>query len=186
MNKAVLLKAATGLLFILYPFLIYLGLREFQPRALACLLIVAVALRLFTTKSNNDKNSTNEMTLYWAAAASLTILLTVVTGSEWGLFLYPLLINLAFLTFFALSLYKPPTVIERIARHQQPDLPEEAIAYTRNVTKAWCLFFILNGAMSMISAMHSTQWWMLYNGFISYILIGMMLLVEYLIRLTRI
>ncbi len=177
-----MLRVGTGLLFLLYPFLIYLGLQEFQPRVLAGLLLIATVLRFVATKHDKSANNDTGMSLYWIATGTLAVIITFVTGSKLGLFLYPLLVNLALFTFFAISLFHPPTVIERLARRQRPDLPEKAIAYTRKVTQAWCLFFLLNGGVSAITIFHSEAWWMLYNGFIAYILIGLMLVGEYLIR----
>lgn len=183
MTKKTLLRVGIGSLFVLYPFLVYMGLQEFQPREIAGFLLVLTVLRFFLTK--DDKNGKNDpgMSLYWVATATLVIIVTFLSGSKFGLFLYPLLVNLAFFTFFTISLYHPPTVIERIARRQRSDFPERAVIYTRKVTQAWCIFFVLNGSLSLMSIFHSEKWWMLYNGFISYILIGLMLAGEYLIRM---
>ena len=183
MTKTTLLRVGIGFLFILYPFLIYFGLQEFQPRVLAFFLLIATVLRFVLTKDENDSKSDPGMSLYWVATATLVVTATFLTGSEVGLFLYPLLVNLAFFTFFTISLYHPPTVIERIARRQRPEFPERAVIYTRKVTQVWCVFFLLNGGVSALTIFHSETWWMLYNGFISYILIGLMLAGEYLIRM---
>lgn len=183
MTKTGLLRIGVGLLFILYPFLIYLGLQEFQPRMLAFYLLIATAIRFVLTKNDTSGKSDAGMSLYWVATAALVIIVTFLTGSKFGLFLYPLLVNLAFFTFFTISLFHPPTVIERFARRQRPELPEHAIVYTRKVTQVWCVFFLLNGGVSVITIFHSEAWWMLYNGLISYILIGLMLGGEYLVRM---
>ena len=183
MTKTTLLRVGIGFLFILYPFLIYFGLQEFQPRVIAAFLLILTVLRFFLTKDNENGQSDSGMSLYWVATASLVIIVTFLTGSEIGLFLYPLLVNLAFFTFFTISLYHPPTVIERIARRQRPVFPERAVIYTRKVTQVWCVFFLLNGGVSALTIFHSETWWLLYNGFISYILIGLMLAGEYFIRM---
>lgn len=177
MSRDSLLRAGTGFLFLLYPFLVYLGLQTFQPRALAGFLLIFAGLRFSAWRGEKA------VAPYWIAAAVLVVLFTFVTGTRTGLYLYPLLVNLVFFSFFAISLVRPPTVIETIARRQNPDLPDRAIAYTRRVTMVWCLFFVLNGAMSAASILLSEHWWLLYNGLISYLLIGMLLLVEYLVRL---
>ena len=183
MTRVTLLKAGTGLIFLLYPFLIYLGLQEFQPRVLACLLLIAVILRLTASRYGKKKEGEMGTSLYWIAAAILVTIFTLVTDSKLGLYLYPPLVNLTFFIFFSVSLLHPPTVIERIARRQRPEMSVRAIAYTRKVTQAWCLFFLLNGGISVMSISYSEEWWVLYNGFITYILIGLMLAGEYLIRI---
>lgn len=183
MTKTALLRVGIGFLFVLYPFLIYFGLQEFQPRVLACFLLIATILRFIVTKNDKNGKSDAGMSLYWVATAALVVTVTFLTGSKFGLFLYPLLVNLALFIFFTISLFHPPTVIERFARRARHELPEKAIVYTRKVTQAWCVFFLLNGSLSLMSIFHSEAWWMLYNGLISYILIGLMLGGEYLIRL---
>lgn len=123
------------------------------------------------------------MSLYWIAAAVLVIIFTFVTDLKLGLYLYPPLVNLIFFTFFLISLFYPPTVIEKIARRHRSEMPVKAVVYTRKVTQAWCLFFLINGSMSVMSIFYSEEWWVLYNGFIAYILIGLMLAGEYFIRI---
>ena len=182
MTRASLLRAFTGLIFLLYPFLIYLGLHEFQPRVIASLLLVAAVLRLISNKYTEKKKGELEISLYAIAAAILITIFTFVTDLKFALYLYPLLVNLVFFTFFSISLFYPPTVIERIARQHRPNLPVKAVIYTRKVTQAWCVFFLINGGVSVMSIFHSEEWWVLYNGFIAYILIGLMLAGEYFTR----
>ena len=138
MTKTALLRIFLGTLFIFYPFLIYIGLQEFQPRVLACFLLIAIILRFMTTMHENYDRNSGGMTLIWIAAAILIVIITFLSDSKFSLFLYPLLVNLALFTFFALSLFYPPTVIERIARRSRPALSEKAIIYTRKVTQVWC------------------------------------------------
>jgi hypothetical protein len=59
-----------------------------------------------------------------------------------------------------------------------------AIPYTRKVTITWCLFFIANGSIATFTALYSSmEIWSLYNGFIAYILMGSVFVIEYLIRI---
>ena len=182
MTRASLLRAFTGLIFLLYPFLIYLGLHEFQPRVIASLLLVAAVLRLISNKYAEKKKKELEISSYAIAAAILVTIFIFATDLKFALYLYPLLVNLIFFTFFSISLFYPPTIIERIARQRLPDLPVKGVVYTRRVTQAWCVFFLINGGVSVMSIFHSEEWWVLYNGFIAYILIGLMLAGEYFIR----
>jgi uncharacterized membrane protein len=86
-------------------------------------------------------------------------------------------------TVFGFSLWRPPTIVERIARLHEPQLPVQAVAYTRKVTIAWCGFFLVNGTISAASALWaSNQVWVLYNGLLSYVLIGLFFAVEWLLR----
>ena len=66
---------------------------------------------------------------------------------------------------------------------REPDLPPQAIGYTRRVTQVWCGFFAINGAIAVITALWaSSATWSLYNGLIAYLLMGLLFAGEYLTR----
>ena len=97
--------------------------------------------------------------------------------------LYPVLVNLSLLIVFAGSLRSGMPIIEKIARLREPQLPPAGIAYTRKVTQAWCVFFIGNGTLALITVLvGNEQIWLLYNGFIAYLLMGAMFAGEWLLR----
>ena len=75
------------------------------------------------------------------------------------------------------------SVIERIARIREPALSPAAIIYTRHVTMVWSVFFVLNGAVALYTAVATPlKTWALYNGFIAYLLIGALFLAELAVR----
>ncbi|MDR0736576.1 MAG: hypothetical protein LBF51_07075 [Zoogloeaceae bacterium] len=102
--------------------------------------------------------------------------------SSLSLQFYPVLVNLMFLLIFAFSLTQEQSLIERLARRFEPGLPESGVRYTRRVTKAWCLFFIVNGAISLWSIHAGEKTWAIYNGLVAYLLMGLMFVGEWLIR----
>ncbi|GGP21754.1 hypothetical protein [Silvimonas iriomotensis] len=122
--------------------------------------------------------------LSWLApAAAVFGVLALLLRSDLPVRLYPVLVNLAMLIVFALSLKAPQTMIERIARLTEPDLPESGVRYTRRVTVAWCVFFAANGLIALATALYGdARVWSIYNGLIAYGLIGLMLGGEWLIR----
>jgi uncharacterized membrane protein len=170
-------RALAVTLVVAYPVLVYFGLQVFAPRMLVLLLLLMAGLR-WLAWDGEEKG----FLLYWLAAIFLVVVATLVTGSTLGLLFYPLLMNLVFLTFFAISLYKPPTVVETIARKQHGELPAEAVAYSRKVTVIWCVFFVLNGCVSLWTAFLSHEAWVLYNGLIAYVLMALLMGAEYLVR----
>ena len=96
---------------------------------------------------------------------------------------YPVLVTLSLLILFAVILFFKPSMIERLARMQEPDLSEHAVRYTRKVTIVWCIFFICNGSIAFYTALFSSnEIWTLYNGLISYILMGVLFLSEFAYR----
>ena len=97
---------------------------------------------------------------------------------------YPALVNGVMLVIFSWSLLSPPSLIERLARLQHPDLPPEGVIYTRRVTQVWCVFFIVNGMIALATALCSSfEVWSLYNGLIAYLLMGILLSGEYIVRM---
>jgi uncharacterized membrane protein len=108
----------------------------------------------------------------------------VVFNDIIGLKFYPVVISLSMLAMFSYSLYKPPTIVERIARLTEPALSLSGVRYTKKVTIVWSLFFLLNGSCALYTAIFcSMEIWTLYNGFISYILMGTLMATEWLVRL---
>ncbi len=175
-----LVAIVLGVLLVLYPLLVYVGLQQFGPRALACILLLAALAKLVATKLARQPMGNGAWLLLAATVAGG---LTLLTGSVIGLKFYPVIVNLVMLGLFGMSLYRPPSMIERFARLQTPDLPAHAIGYTRKVTWVWCGFFVVNGAIASLSVFASDQLWALYNGLLSYVFIGLLLAGEYLIRL---
>ena len=97
-------------------------------------------------------------------------------------YLYPVLVSLAFLAFFAFSL-KNEAVITKIARLKEPDLDEKGVIYTRNLTKIWCAFFVFNAAISLaLALMEDKLYWSVYSGAVSYALMGALFFGEILFR----
>jgi uncharacterized membrane protein len=158
-----------------YPFLVYAALGRMEPYWLAAMLVVVALLRAWATGA-----------VIWLVAAGGALVLALASfwaGGWVPLKLYPALVSFIFLAVFAASLVRPPTVIERIARLTEPDLPSAAVAYTRCVTQVWCSFFVLNG----LAALATTFWasdeiWTFYNGFVAYLLMGILFAGEWLVR----
>lgn len=159
-----------------YPFLVYFGLQYLDPRFLIPLLLLVLALRWLRGGSALERR-------VQAVIAATLILLVLLFDELIGLKFYPVLVNAGFLGLFGASLIRPPTVIERLARLQQPVLSVAVVAYTRKVTLVWCAFFIVNGLISAATALFaSEQIWMLYNGFVAYLLMALLFAGEWLVR----
>jgi uncharacterized membrane protein len=156
---------------------IWLGHGEVEPRLLAGLLVLAAATRACSAKVGKAGR-------WWLVGALLLALATVWANAWMPLKLYPVLVNGVMLGLFGYSLIVPPSFIERIARLQEPELPVAAVQYTYRVTQVWCVFFVFNGAIALGTALWaSAAVWTLYNGVISYVLMGLLFGGEYLVRL---
>jgi uncharacterized membrane protein len=166
----------TVLVTLLYPLAIWLGRGRMEPHWLACLLLVAVATRLPSLKISPIAR--------WSVAGALALAaLAVWSNALLPLKLYPVLVNCALLAAFGYSLLSPPSIVERLARLREPDLPPAAIGYTRRVTQVWCVFFIFNGSVALATALWASEAvWSLYTSVIAYVLMGALFGVEYLFR----
>jgi uncharacterized membrane protein len=52
------------------------------------------------------------------------------------------------------------------------------------VTQAWCVFFVVNGALAFGTALFAPEAvWSLYTGVVAYVLMGLMFGGEYLLRM---
>lgn len=175
-------RVVQALLWLTYPPLIYFGLQFAEPRQLALLLALLLLLRrrreaarLLAGLSRADL----------AVLGALLVLagVTALTNSEALLRLYPAAMNLGLLLLFGLSLYVPPSMVERFARLSEPRLPPAGVRYTRRVTQLWCGFFVVNGGLAGYTALYSSrETWALYNGLIAYLLMGALFSGEWLIR----
>ena len=170
-----LAAVAVVLASVAYPLVVWLALGHVGPRWIACGLAGLALARAAVTRER-----------FWMAAAAAVLLLAAVgawTDGWVALKLYPVVVNLALLGAFAASLRHGPSAIERLARLREPALPPAAIAYTRRVTQVWCGFFAANAAVSAATALWAdAAGWALYNGLIAYLLMGLLMGAEWLVR----
>jgi uncharacterized membrane protein len=172
----VIRNVAFAALTLSYPLAIWLLGDRVEPRWLALSLVLLGALRLAAAGQKK-----------WIGLALGAFALAAITGVfnvGWPLRWYPVFVNGSLLVLFGVTLFKPPSMVERLARLREPDLPPRAVEYTRKVTMAWCGFFIVNGSIAAATSLWGTDaQWALYNGGIAYGLMGVFAGVEYLIRL---
>lgn len=97
-------------------------------------------------------------------------------------YFYPVMVNVFFLATFLWSLKTTP-IITRFAMIKEPNLSEFGKVYTKNLTIFWCGFFALNGLVALALVFYEDKsYWAYYNGFISYVLMGTIFVVEFLLR----
>jgi len=162
-----------------YPFLVYFGLRVVSPAVLTGGLVVLLGARVLFDRGDDARRRLGSVFLIAAAGALILVALSPLAGLK----SYPILVSLALAGLFGYSLWRPPPVVERIARISHPDLPAAALPYLRKVTLVWLAFFIANAALSAATAVSGNmELWMLYNGFVSYILMGTLFLAELVVR----
>lgn len=116
-------------------------------------------------------------------------ILCFVANSALFLKLYPVAVCATFLFFFATSLVSPPPIVFRFATMQDKSILKSPYKtrvenYCRKVTVVWCAFFVLNIAVAIYTAFFcSEKIWSIYNGGISYLIMGMIFAIEFLVRM---
>ena len=173
---------------LLYPLAVYWGLTHTGQTPLLFGLLLIFSLRLLPGLLKGRVRLGPLPEWLWLGrllaciGLGLTLLSALFSARHWLLY-YPLAVSLALLCLFGWSLTRPMSLVERLARLQDPVLPPAAIGYTRRVTQVWCGFFVINGALAAFTIWHGDlALWSLYNGLISYALMGGLMGAEYLVR----
>ena len=164
----------SGLLIAGYPVIIYV-LLSYQVAWLGALMVFGLIVWKLHRRDN------------WLWLAVILLVSILVSARLFGidaiLRLSPLLIHSSLFYIFMQSLNTTP-LIEQFARLDFGDaLPAEIKAYCRKLTILWAIFFAANIAVcTWLAILGDDATWVLYNGLIVYLLIGTLLLGEYLWR----
>lgn len=192
------LKALFYVIAAIYPILVFTLLVVFKVEMkVLSLCIMLLGIAFFLSATGNKKIAGEEKrAMDWKPFLSSGLFLTVglfcfITGKDLFLKLYPVVISTTFLFVFGSTLFFQPTIIFRFATLADKSIKgapyeNQVKRYCKKVTIIWCCFFILNGSI----AVYTTFWcsrevWAVYNGGISYVLMGMLFAVEYLVRILE-
>lgn len=166
-----------GIVFVFYPLIVFFGLEWIEPTYIAAILAGLALFRFYYSKT-----SLNIPFFKVASINAIALLLfSVFANSAFLLKLYPVVMSVSFFSIFVYSLIKPPAVITLIAGAQS-QLTINSVIYTKKVTKVWSVFFLINAIVSLFTVFMSNEAWVLYNGLISYLLIGTLFLTEWIVR----
>lgn len=96
---------------------------------------------------------------------------------------YPVIVNSFIFCVFFSSVFCEETIIQKIAKQMDGELTDFSRNYTRKLTYVWCIFLFVNLSISFATVFMSPKVWELYNACISYIALGVMFGVEYIVRI---
>lgn len=171
-----------AILIACYPFIVYFGLNYFSIRYIAASIAFIFLLRFILLKTTSSRFSKS----FLASVALIGMgvsLIGAISNQELIIRLYPFIMSFCLFCFFSYSVLYPPTIVEKFARLTTQDLSERFIEYINKVTIVWCIFFTVNGAIALWTALFaSIKLWTFYNGFLSYILMGVIFITEFIIR----
>lgn len=181
-----LLRALAAIALLAYPLLVWRGLAAGSPRLIAAVLLVVLApaayLRL---RSKRQPKARGLLAIPLVTLVSLG--LASALNSIGFILLVPVAINAVFLVTFGLTLRGGSMpMVERFARLHEPDLSPPKQSWCRTWTVLWCAFFVLNGSTAgFLGWLAPLEWWALYTGLLAYLLSGLLLLTEWLLRRRR-
>ncbi|POT55485.1 DNA gyrase subunit B [Citrobacter amalonaticus] len=175
------LPLLTGLLLLAWPFLIWFGLAHNSLHWLLPLMALLLFLRLHQTRRR--AGPLRVVTQVVAVAGITLCVASYLLKTHQLLLFYPVVVNAIMLTVFGGSLWSAMPIVERLARLRDPALPQVAVRYTRRVTQVWCAFFIINGGIALFTALlGDMSLWTAWNGMIAYLLMGLLMAGEWLVR----
>lgn len=186
----------------IYPVLVFTLLVVFKlPVRILSLCVVALAFAFFlsATGSRNSDAESEKKALDWRPMLSSALFLLAgifcfAFNSKIFLKLYSVAISATLLCVFGSSLFFKPNIIFRFACLSDKTIKGSSFenqvnGYCRKVTIVWCAFFIINGSISAFTSLHdfgsdvlNDKIWSVYNGGISYILMGLLFTVEFIVR----
>jgi uncharacterized membrane protein len=182
MNRKRLVGQTTFLLALVYPALIYFGLKHFSPKLVG---IILGATLLIRCSSSGNPQAIKRACVCWVGPALLCVLSAIVNDPRWMLYL-PVFFSATMLMSFGVTLLHPPSLVETMARLSVPDLTSEEAAYCRRMTQFWAVFFLVNGSIALWTVWGgSLKKWALYNGLVAYLLVGGIFAAEFLYRHWR-
>lgn len=204
-NKGLMKRFFRVLFYIvaaIYPVLVFTMLVVFKlPIRILSLCVVALAFAFFlsATGSRNSDAESEKKALDWRPMLSSALFLLAgifcfAFNSKIFLKLYSVAISATLLCVFGSSLFFKPNIIFRFACLSDKSIKGSSFknqvnGYCRKVTIVWCAFFIINGSISAFTSLHdfgsdalNDKIWSVYNGGISYILMGLLFTVEFIVR----
>ena len=200
-----ILRALFYVIAAVYPILVFslLVIFKVDTKILSlCVIAMAAAFFLSATGSRKTGNKNEKAGLDWKPFLSSVLffaagLFCFITGKEFFLKLYPVVISATFLFVFGSTLFFEPNMIFRFATLADKSIlgssfEQQVKRYCKKVTIVWCCFFIFNGTMAVcttfsdvffgLSPEAARNVWAIYNGGISYVLMGTLFVVEFIIR----
>lgn len=196
------LKILFYILAAVYPVLVFTMLVVFRmPVRILSLCVVALGCAFFLSATGNRKSDakSEKKALDWRPMLSSALfllagILCFVFKEKVFLKMYSVVISATMLFVFGSSLVFGPNIIFRFACLSDKSIKgssyeKNILKYCKNVTIIWCIFFILNGSASVVTALYdfgneglNDRIWSVYNGGISYVLMGLLFAVEYAVR----
>lgn len=178
------LKILGIILTIAYPILIFasITLWHFPVRIIGLILLLMGS----TAMIFNRKKRTQVVPIL----AAIIAIIVIFTKCEQVLKFYPIIVNAVFLFTFLTSINKDDSIVFKFAllgdkTVKWSNTRNLVAKYCKKVTIVWCVFFIINSICALLTVLFgSSKIWAIYNGLVSYVIMGLIFFVEFIIRIT--
>lgn len=163
---------------VCYPALVYALQSTLSQGGFVAIAVATIALRVATL----DKASAP----LWRGPLLMVVpalLILLLIAPDKAAKAYPVAVSLAAAAVFGGSLIAPPSLIEQIARLQEPDLSEEGQAYCRKVTLVWTVWLVLNAFIAgLLGWTGQDSAWAIWTGIVVYAVMALLFSGEIAIR----
>ena len=143
--KTVAGKILFAVLSVLYPILVFCGLRFWglSPRKLSILLLLLAAFHLISASRKKQSGAVSRLKEGCFVAFLLACgVAAFALDNAVVLKFYPVLVNVGMLFVFRLATFADKRILQTADR-------SSVERYCDRVTLAWCIFFILNGSVAL-------------------------------------
>jgi uncharacterized membrane protein len=181
-------KFLFGLIAVLYPALVFCALVIFQlPIRYLSIGIIVFAV-IYSVINGRHYRGKHTAALFISPAILCAIgAASLFSDSRLILKLYPALADLAYITILLTSFLFPPPFafyfIDIFDKSMKTKFPQKQFErYCFRATLAWCVFFLVDGIVAVFTARGcSDVVWGIYNGGISYVIMGILFIGEFII-----
>jgi len=161
-----------------FPAFVYFAYDVVSPSIIALAGVGLLLARLATVPRD-----TEPMVFFGLMGGIVLLAVAVATGDKTMTLMYPTLVNASLMSLFAVTLWRPPSLAERLARMRGMEVSAEGVAYTRWVTGIWAMFFLVNGSIAGALALRGDiAIWAFYTGVLGYVMAGVLMVAELVFR----
>jgi uncharacterized membrane protein len=161
-----------------FPAFIYLAHDVVSPSVIALVGVGLLLARLATVSRDAEP-----VVFFGLTGGIVLFAVAIATGDKTMALMYPTLVNASLMLLFAVTLWRPPSLAERLARMRGMEVSPEGVAYTRWVTALWALFFLFNGSIAAVLAIRGDiAIWAFYTGVLGYVMAGTLMAAELVFR----
>lgn len=175
--RNILRSIISSIVFLLYPYLVYRGVKEgivwFAPAAIASIYFYQ-AVKARTRRVRIEKTG-----------IVVILFLGAIFYQDLMAKLIPIIIQLSLMLFFGKTLLKGkgPSLVERFAQLEFPNVPPVLSRYCRHLTMLWTGFFAFNiMACILLALLAPVEWWAIYTGVLIFLFTAVIMLAEYIWR----